>query len=475
MPTNQTERDSLLASLTMDAGLRQLLQMMSDDNRWAKEQLDPVILQASLDSVTTDLPLPSEPLTFDFTLNSTHIKLEWTADDTAIYFYEIRVGASWDAGTFVLRTLSLDAELEPILEGDYIYWIKSANQDMEFSLESLSVAITIPAIEIPSNIIPLVIDNHVLLDWDAPASTFKIDHYNLYEQETLRGSIDSTFYGFFESTAGSYEYGIVAVDIAGNVSAKATIEVEVREPPDFVFEDSYDSIFDGTKVKCQLYDNKLLCTMNTVETFEEHFDDNVWLSPAEQIAAGYPIYIQPSQVAGGYYEEEYDWGQVYQDTIVNVTWTYETIFSTVGVTCQIWGKELIGDDWTGPIGGVSGFFTDVRYIKVRLTFTPDTDKCLIWLLTIRFLLDVKKAVDAGQAIPDEDDVSGTEVFFNETFKRVDSVSAGTEDVEPLWVAIDKPTGTDPTSFHIYVFDSEGNRVGDGATGPVVYWTARGVI
>jgi hypothetical protein len=449
--------------------------MLSADVAWAKSELDPAVIQASLDAIAGDSPLCDSPLTFEYSLHPTHVKLEWTSDDVRIYFYEIRKGADWDTANFVLRTLSLDAELEPIAVGEHIYLLKTANIDMNYSEDVLQVDVTIPAIGTPANIIPLVIDNHVLLDWDAPASTFRIDHYKLYEGVTLRGTIDSTFYGFFESTSGSYAYGIVAVDIAGNESPKAVVNVDVREPPDFVFEDDYNSVFDGTLVKCKLYEGKLLCTLLPAETFQEHFDDNSWADPQDQVDAGYPIYIQPSEVSGGYYEEEYDWGQVYSNTIVNVTWTYESIFSTVGISCQIWGKKLIGDGWTGPIAASSAFFADVQYIKVRLTFAPSNDKCLIWLLTLRFLLDVKKAMDSGEAIPDKTDGSGTEVLFNEAFKRVDSVSAGTEDVEPLWVAIDKPTGADPTGFYVYVFDSEGQRVGDGSTGPIVYWTARGVV
>ncbi len=479
MPTNQTERDALLAGLEMDTGLRLLLQMFSDDLGWTKNELDPYVLQASLNSVVSISPPPPPPVRFSYTLNPTHVKLEWAiddeVDDNSVYFYEIRKGAEWDSAAFVLRTLSIDCELDPIVEGSHTYLLKTANNLGKYSSGVAQVDIDIPAVGLPSNIIPLVIDNHVLLDWDPSTSTFKLDYYKLYEGATFRGTVEATFFGFFESAAGTYNYGIVAVDIAGNESGKAVVEVDVREPPDFVFEDDYDSVFDGTKNLCKLYEGRLLCTVDPAETFAVHFTSRAWAGPSAQIAAGYPIYIQPSEVSGAYYEEEHDWGLVYTDTIVNVAWTYEVIYSTVSISCQIWGKKLSGDGWTGPISASSAFFQDVRYIKVRLSFTPDDDKCLMWLLSLRFVLDVKKAMDSGEAIPDKTDALGTEVFFNESFKRVDSIAAGTEDVEPLWVAIDKPTGADPTSFKVFVFDSEGQRVGDGSTGPVIYWTARGVI
>lgn len=477
MPTSPTDRDAILASLEINEALRQLLQMMSNDLAWAKEELDPAVIQARLSSIAEfDVP-PASPLTFDYTLNPTHVKLEWTSEDFNARVFEIRKGTTWETADFVLRTLSFDAELEPIATGSHDYLLKSITYGMVFCDDAVALNFFVPAIGTPTNLTTLVIDNHVLLDWDEPSSTFELSHYELYggsDATTFKGYVDSTFYGFFEAVGASYQYGIIAVDIAGNKSPKAIISVFVQEPPDFVLEDEYDSTFDGTKVKCKLIDEKLLCTLDIAETWQEHFVDNSWASPQAQVSANYPIYIQPSEVSGGYYEEEHNWGMVYTDVIVNVAWTYEVIFSTVSVSCQIWGKKLVGDPWGDPISGVSGYFAEVQYIKIRLTFAPDDDKCLMWMLTLRFLLDVKKIMDAGEAIPDKTDGSGTEVPFNETFQRIDSVVGTTEDAEPLWVVIDKPEGADPVHFHVYVFDSEGQRVGDGSTGPIVYWTARGV-
>lgn len=57
----------------------------------------------------------------------------------------------------------------------------------------------------------------ILLDWDVPDSSWPIDFYRISNMaSTVLGIADTTFFRFPAPRAGSYEYGVVAKDVAGN-------------------------------------------------------------------------------------------------------------------------------------------------------------------------------------------------------------------------------------------------------------------
>lgn len=109
---------------------------------------------------------------------------------------------------------------------------------------------------------PVVIDNNVQLYWNQPPQIFfPIREYIFSEVESYEdgseyeaeiGRVDALFASETEEVAGTYTYAITPVDVGGNVGQRSIITCRVAQPPDFVFYDKKESLFNGTKVNFEL-------------------------------------------------------------------------------------------------------------------------------------------------------------------------------------------------------------------------------
>jgi hypothetical protein len=157
--------------------------------------------------------------------------------------YEIRYGASWAAGTSYGLTISTRREFEVNFAGNRTYWVKGYDAIGNVSAEAqITFTPTLPSV---SGLSLQVIDNNVLASWSSTPGTLPIDHYNLYRDAALIGTVGGKFATFFESAAGTYEYGVAAVDTAGNTGSTAVLEAVVNQPPDYVLNTLWDSQFDA--------------------------------------------------------------------------------------------------------------------------------------------------------------------------------------------------------------------------------------
>lgn len=169
----------------------------------------------------------------------------------------------------LLRSSSLQADIDPVLYGTHTYLIKTIDVNGNYSSASTQVIFTLTQIPAPS-ISPQVIDNNVLLYWTEPVSTFNIDHYELLKDGVVRGIVTATFSTFFEAVAGTYTYSIIGYDVAGNASLEGSVAVDVNQPPDYGLQDSRVSALGGTRVNVLLSNSRLLASVAT-ETWEQHF------------------------------------------------------------------------------------------------------------------------------------------------------------------------------------------------------------
>ena len=153
-----------------------------------------------------------------------------------------------------------------------------------------------------------VIDNNVLLRWGEPAvnatNQLKIDHYEIRKHEGSDASsqvwntsspigkgsgetiTDSRFSVLFETVAGTFTYLIKAYDTAGNETKDNAIffvSLAVAQPPDFVLNADYDSVF---RTAFGTYSQS--GTTVTVTLSEHRFEvgDLVTLFPSSGTAAG---------------------------------------------------------------------------------------------------------------------------------------------------------------------------------------------
>lgn len=450
----------------IDPRLYQILQELNRGVVGLQEEVFPLVIKDRIPTPT--LPILPPPPTFTFVFTPISVRLSWTEVPNA-FGYEIREGSNWDFATFRLRTPSLMADIDPLLVGSHSFLIRTINAVGAYSDTSTSLVISVPpigSISLQSS----VIDNNVLLKWDAPFSTFRILHYEAYKNREFSGFIDSTFFSFFENVAGSYTYGVLAVDVAGNIGPIAEVTVDVLTPPDYALQDTRTSMLLGTRVDV-LRDDYVpsLIIAWTTQTWDQHFTSRSWATIQQQINAGYPIYIQPTDVDGSY-EEVIDYGVVIHNTIVTVTFNFNMIVPDV-VTIIKMAASLDNITYTPFTSGASQFIPEMRYLKLRLEFAGSNDKALMELYNLTISLSVKRENDGGEVNALLTDVGGTTVFFTKEFKDVESITCTTKSItEPYYVIFNFTDVPNPVSFTVYVFDSTGNRVTR-----VVDWKARGII
>ena len=185
-----------------------------------------------------------------------------------------------------------------------------------------------------------VIDNNVLLTWPDVPNTLPVEAYEVrkgavYASAAVLAFQKGTFAALFENAAGSFVYWVTAVDTAGNFGTPASIAADVNQPPDFVLQSETIDDFSGSKTNVHLNGSgKLNFLVNTAETWEDHFLDNGWNSPQDQIDAGFPTYIQPVFN--------------YTDTITDISSKQCTVTSTTGLSAgfvlRLWDMDVVGDE-----------------------------------------------------------------------------------------------------------------------------------
>lgn len=412
---------------------------------------------------------------FTGTLFTNNLRLTWAALSGAANYelrYQFGTSTDWDTATSLLTTSTLSADINPLtvplLYGNHTFLLKAITIAGVYSTVAASVVINIPQITAPV-ITPTVIDNNVLLRWTVPTSVLEIDYYNVYKNGALLGKMDGTFEVIFETASGTFDYTVEAVDIVGNVGISSTVTVTVNQPPDYELTDSRTSTFSGTKSNCLLEsDGKLYACVDITTVWNTHFSGLGYASPDAQVTAGYPIYIQPTELSG-YYEEVIDYGAVVTNTIITVLYSSNELSASVGIVVKI-ATSLDGVTYSAFATGSSLFASSLQFAKIKIEFTGADADSLITIDSLQFRLDVKREIDSGTVAALAADASGTEVLFNKSFKDIDSITLTVESQVPVtafYRFVDVPN---PTGFYVYAVDSTGNRVDY-----TVSWKARGIV
>jgi hypothetical protein len=324
-------------------------------------------------------------------------------------------------------------------------------------------------------ITPTVINNFVLLSWTAPTSVLRISHYRISKNGSVIGTVGGTFEAIFETTGGVYSYTVEAVDIVGNIGEPSPAAVlTVSNPVDFSLEDILTSTFSGTKTKCAVEVvegiDQLLAIINITESWEDHFVNNSWDSPQEQIDAGYPIYIQPAFTSGGEYLEVFDFGTVFNNTIATVVWNRTDVVAGVDTSTTTLETSTDGATWSAPVTNTSIFAAALRYVRLKLKFTASSDLSLSYFKNLQCRLDVKREQDGGIISALAADAGGTTVTFNKSFKSIDSITVTAVSTTEVKAVYDFAFPVNPTTFKVLAFNPAGARVNADLT-----WIARGIL
>jgi hypothetical protein len=354
---------------------------------------------------------PQMPSAFACYVEDIWVKLVWTAPDVNVdpdvAGYIIKEGTEWNnpvRGVSAGRTT--EYRWEPSRSGTLDFMIKSVDTSGRESLNYRSASITLQAPGTVPDLKVNIIDNNVLLSWspaprgDYPVKEYEIRRGNDFNTAMLRGSVAATFAQIFETAAGQYKYWVRAVDGAGLAISDplqiASIYGTVSQPPDYqLISDILLPLGGATLVNAAMdSDGSMVMPINTTQTWQQHFESNGWNSPADQEAAGYPVYCQPGPATASC-EIVHDYGGIIASgkITMDVTRTLAvngsgTAIGSVTIVPTI-SYSADNSAWSTPQNVYELYGANFRYVKYKIALTA-VDNAICKVLSISAKIDAKK-------------------------------------------------------------------------------------
>lgn len=373
---------------------------------------------------------------YDTSATSATITLSWAdvAPTFGLSGYEVTYASA--TVTTKSNTITLPANWI----GDRTFTIKTVD-GQGYKSSGYAATVTKLAPASPTNFRASVIDNTAMLYWGQPATTtLPISHYLLRRGASWAGydvdygRKDGLFTTINESSGGTNTYWIATVDTDGNQSTPVSVTAIVAQPPDFILFGQFTSAFAGTKSSAILEAGAVVLPVNTTETWASHFTSRSWSTPQDQINAGYPIFIQPSN-SPGYYEETFDFGTILSSSRVSVAYTSTILAGAPSLSITI-STSSNGSTWLDNTGSQQVFAVNFRYVKVRLTVTDSAGTGLVSLGALSVTLDAKLKNDAGMTSCLSTDTTGTVANFSSTFIDIQSITVTPSGTTPVTAVYD---------------------------------------
>lgn len=373
---------------------------------------DPVNFEITIQ----ELPAPTT-LTYSFIGENYELKWQPPAIQNkltpALKEYEIRTNSSPGSQDGLITTINATTYSSKVnWGGPKTFYVYSKDTVGNYG-GAATITIDSPIPSKPTNIVVTVVDNNVLFQWDAPTSgiglpivEYLLRRGNLWETSELVGTKSGEFTTVFETLSGDYTYWIAAVNSAGTIGTPDKVTATVNQPPDYVLVDNYHSLFDdpygdivnnpgssisSTNAHKSLRGN-LLIPVDLQKNWTEHFTSYGKQSFQDFINSGYNSFIEPGP-ASGTYEEIIDYGTLIAASTVSVTLTNTAVAGTPLINYEIHAGngEPNNITWTTFATGSRAYFTNFRYLFIRLTVTNG----IIELQDFNVKLDVKKKTKSG--------------------------------------------------------------------------------
>ena len=427
-------------------------------------------------SVSVVITGPSAP-SVSYSLVGPDEFISWTIPTSGFQVdrYEIRTGSNWVAGTYVDTTKATSYRRKADFGGAKRYWVAAIDTaGNPGAPASIDVYITEPGIVAGQR--TDVIDNNILLYWNAPATgSLLVDRYEVRRGaswavgDVIGSNGNSTFTTFFEQISGTYSYWIAAVDSAGNYGSAVSVSALVNQPPDYVLHADINSTFAGTLINGIVVNATMTVPINASETWAQHFSNNGYATPQAQINAGYPLYIEPS-VGTATYTEAIDYGSVLASTNITATINTTALAGTVAISCQIrWSNVSNAGPWTNAVAGATSCVANnFRYVQVTYSFSQTGGANLLLVTGINVKLSVKQRGDSGSGTAV---TGGTAVSFGYAFISADCPMVQpsfTSAAAPRFAVVTYVGSVSPTGFSVQIFNSAGADVGGAFS-----WSVRG--
>jgi hypothetical protein len=354
-----------------------------------------------------------------------------------------------------------------------------------------------------------VLDNNILLDWDAILNpNIPIDYYEIFKcsdanctfEEAVLGSNNyrgihqsSTFHSAFERSKGTYRYWIQPVDVSGRRGFPNYNVSTMSQPPAYEIIDTLSFTFSGSPsdtsrvYRDNIYESDtgdILVPVNITESWAEH-------GAARNASSidSFPIgsNFLSATVATNPAILLQQWDMLAEIGSVQTTLKYlhdiqaqpgvetginiSTVISTLpdGVASQaIYDRADITDSsgWgTTQVLNNYGSLNNFRYIRVQHTFDildPDR-RALLKVSSREIALEVREISETGQDTVAVGSVeSGKVVEFSKAFAKLSHISITPKiggGSEPIVAVYDFDDATSPpTQFTVYLFNMSGTKV-----------------
>ncbi len=397
------------------------------------------------------------------------ILLAWDeATDLDYSATELRVGSAWSTAVIITRKSSRTHLWGWQAAGALTVLAKHIDSSDNESATATSVVVNISNPGTPS-LQATVIANNVLLNWTDATTTQPIALYRFKVGSTFAGASeigtaggDSHFETYFFVATGTQKIWIQAQDVAGNVGTPTSVDVLISNALGFKLRNDFTSAWAGTKTNALAYGTGLLMGVDTTETWGNHFSTRSWTNVADQIAAGYPIYLQPN-TATAQYQEVFDLGVSYSAaTTIAVTLSEQYIAGSGTVTVNIDVSNISSSGaWTaGPANAANWTTSGFRWIRVTVGFTGGGGtNDLVLIDNLRVRASQQKKTETGRLSCVSTDAGGTTYTFTETFASIDSIQSTPIGTADRRVVVDFTYSTaNPTTCKVLLFDSAGARV-----------------
>lgn len=395
--------------------------------------------------------------------NSLVLQFSATKGSLPVDKYEIRYGSSFDTGSSVFVGALTRFETAVNWTGSRTFWVVAIDTAGNYGTPTQSIFTpTLPSIVA---VTPEVIDNTVLLRWTDSIATLSIAYYKIYRNGVFTTQVNGRFSPMLEPVAGTFLYGVSAVDAAGNEGAQVTASATVKQPPDFVLYSNVDSAFGGSKTNVYKdADGGLIVNLDTTETWESHFTSRSFTSIADQVAAGFPDYVIGKTT--GSYQEDIDYGAVVPNT--NIVMTPTVVYQPFGAVSLAPSISTGTDGSTYPNinSGLTAYSTQFRYVRYKIDFTAaatagglaaDT-KNIIKIRPLNYRLDLRMRTKEFFVSAVSTDVGGTTQDITGLFVDVQGISATVLGTTGGFAVIDFTDAGNPTQFKVYAFNTAGTRI-----------------
>jgi len=417
---------------------------------------------------------PSTPTNFEIQILETGIFLSWDAvTDLDIAGYEIRTG-SWGSGTRIFRAAATSFLWQAQSSGNYTFVLRAFDTSGNYSNEIVETLDVIAPGKV-QGLNGVAIYNMVMLDWNEPnEGTFPVQSYNIYKGASFGsavniGNVSATIKTFFEQVKGTYTYWVTALDVYGNEGEESRIVLNVDSAPLFVLlaDVMLDPADADTLTNIAVENRSLVCPVNNSETYSEHFTDNSWSTPEDQVNAGYPLYIQPAVTSDAVFEYVHDYGSVLAGALFSFTYLAEWADGDGDIAIRL-GYSSDGTTWTYVNDTTQIWAEDFRYVYIKLTISGDDDTSVVRISYPRIRIDVKTTSESGLTECVSSDSTGTKVTFVQTFLDIDEDSfkptfKGSSAYFPSF-------RIDGNDVYLFLWNTSGARVSG-----TVSWSISGVV